>query len=464
MVVPLGTLALFALAKQRAAWTLSCDDGSTYTAGSLDAIAATKPDGSKCCFSMGEANKTGCTDINGVVGTQCEDICECGSMPCPSKEGASDDYSRCYEHDPATMKDSDECADDVRCCIPVEDCPTSCNIAEQETINLLMLAFTNSSSKECKDIFLSQLHGIAQDEYELCLCFQNALDELESSGTIAQYNSAVQALNDLNCRMTDGEIATIHQITLMCMSSHVIGDPFLAVGQEKIKFFLPPGEMVDLVTWQAPSGKAVALRGSTFQAEGSSKANTHKNVQWFRKFEMTMANETILSITSFHKREPRGAKLAIQPSQEEEQENEHFTAEHEKRKSFIGLRLDGEDVFPEPFSVASADVPAHPSRLGAEIGLKVSAVQTKEHKIGGEYAERVDVKTDKLQFRVWSSKAGKYTNPNQQVQYAHLNLNILGAFPAHVGGFFAELRGKAPMSAQSKSYLRKSDLEPPALA
>jgi hypothetical protein len=407
-----------------------------------------------------EANKTGCeTDVNGVVGTQCEDICECGSMPCPSKSKSAEDYSRCYEHDPVTEK-SDDCADDVRCCIPVEECPTSCNIAEQETINLLMLAFTNSSSKECKDIFLSQLHGIAQDEYELCLCFQNALDELESSGTIAQYNSAVQALNDLNCRMTDGEIATIHQITLMCMSSHVIGDPFLAVGQEKIKFFLPPGQMVDLVTWKTPSGKPVALRGSTFQADGSTKANTHKNVQWFRKFEMVVANSTMMSITSFHKREPRSAKLAIQPSEEEMEASEHLTEEHAKRKSFIGLRLDGDDVFPEPYTTPPAEVPDHFSRLGEEIKLKVSAVQTKEHKIGGEYAERVDVSTDKLQFRVWSSKAGKYTNPNQQVQYAHLNLNILGAFPAHVGGFFAELRGKAPMSAESKSYLRKSDLEP----
>ena len=100
------------------------------------------------------------------------------------------------------------------------------------------------------------------------------------------------------------------------------------------------------------------------------------------------------------------------------------------------------------------------SELAKEIGLKITAVQTKEHKIGGELAERVDVSTDKLKFRLWSSKAGKFTNPAMQVKYAHLNFDMLGPFPPHVRGFFAELRGKVPMSERSKTYLRKVDLEP----
>merc|ERR1712194_216285 len=81
----------------------------------------------------------------------------------------------------------------------------------------------------------------------------------------------------------------------------VVGDPFLVVGEEKIKFFLPPGEMVELVSWASPSGKPVSLRGSTFQQKGSKKGAWHKNVQWFRRFELTLANETALEITSLHK-------------------------------------------------------------------------------------------------------------------------------------------------------------------
>merc|ERR1712159_352629 len=110
----------------------------------------------------------------------------------------------------------------------------------------------------------------------------------------------------------------------------------------------------------------------------------------------------------------------------EAQADPSFTEEHKTRKTFIGVKL--------------------------------TAVQTKEHKIGGELAEKVDVVTDKFKFRVWSSKAGKFFDPKLQVEYAHLNLNMLGPFPANVGGFFAELRGKAPMSKRTMSFLRKVDL------
>jgi hypothetical protein len=426
-------------------------------------------------------SKVGCgTDANGVVGTRCEDVCECGSRGCagaPDAVNGSKDYSRCYEHDPVTELTAD-CQYDVKCCIPVAECPDTCSMEQQESINLLMLAITNASSDRCAEMFLQQLHGNAQDEYELCLCLKDAIAEVEDSGTIAEYNAAVQALNDANCRISDGELRTVHEITLMCMSTNVVGDPFLAVGEEKIKFFLPPEEMVDLLTWVAPSGKPVTLRGSTFRQKGAGKANNFKNVQWFRTFELSMANTTLLSITSFHAHsansEANAAQnlLVLQPGEDpskglasswlglassEAVNDPGFTSEHKERKSFVGIRLDGKDIFPQPYKEALAE---YRSALGAEIGLKLTAVQSKEHKIGGELSDRVDIVTDKVKFRIWSSKAGKFADKKQQVQYSHLNLNLLGPFPPHVGGFFAELRGKAPMSDRSKSFLRKTDLEP----
>ena len=71
---------------------------------------------------------------------------------------------------------------------------------------------------------------------------------------------------------------------------------------------------------------------------------------------------------------------------------------------------------------------------------------------------RVDVETNKFNFRIWSSKADIFHNDSKlQIKYAHLNLNLLGPFPTRVGGLFAELRGKVPMSKRSKSFLRRED-------
>ena len=43
-----------------------------------------------------------------------------------------------------------------------------------------------------------------------------------------------------------------------------------------------------------------------------------------------------------------------------------------------------------------------------------------------------------------------------------MNFDIMGPFPPNVGGFFAELRGKVPMTERSKTFLRKVDLQPVA--
>ena len=406
-------------------------------------------------------------DPNGVAGATCREACECGSKPC----GAPDpqlprppDYSRCINHDGFFDRldevDARDCADAVRCCVPLEECAPACSIPIQSQLLLVFDALTNYSSKECVNLFSNQVHGNAQDDHELCECIQQGLAQVEADESIAKWTLLNEAITTADCRMQAGESLTLHEITQLCMSTSVVGDPFLVVGEEKIKFFLPPGEMVELVSWASPSGKPVSLRGSTFQQKGSKKGAWHKNVQWFRRFELTLANETALEITSLHKNEPplsymsfSTELLALQPAGEAAS----LAEVHTRRKSYIEVKLDGKEV-------AVAGSKAKPvtlySELAKEIGLKITAVQTKEHKIGGELAERVDVTTDKFKFRLWSSKAGKFSHPSMQVKYAHLNFDMLGLFPPHVRGFFAELRGKVPMSDRSKTYLRKIDLEP----
>lgn len=135
-----------------------------------------------------------------------------------------------------------------------------------------------------------------------------------------------------------------------------------------------------------------------------------------------------------------------------------FTPEHRHRQTFVGIRLDGKHIFPQrPEQHAHDGRTVHESVLAQELGLKITAIETRENKIGRDMSVRLDVETKKMKFRIWSSKAGMFKEPDMQVKYAHLNLNLLGPFPNHVGGFFAELRGKVPMSQRSKSFLRKED-------
>ena len=130
--------------------------------------------------------------------------------------------------------------------------------------------------------------------------------------------------------------------------------------------------------------------------------------------------------------------------------------EHKRRQTFVGVRLDGKHIFSQP--VKQGRRATYSSDWAKEIGLKVTATETREHQIGDDMSVRVDVETDKFNFRIWSSKADMFHNDSKlQVKYAHLNLNLLGPFPTRVGGFFAELRGKLPMSKRSKAFLRRED-------
>merc|ERR1712216_1006430 len=80
---------------------------------------------------------------------------------------------------------------------------------------------------------------------------------------------------------------------------------------------------------------------------------------------------------------------AVNLANTEAQSDPSFSEEH-SRKTFIGVKLDGRDLFAQPYTMALAQ---YQSVWANEIGLKLTAVQTKEHKIGGELAEKVDVVT-----------------------------------------------------------------------
>ena len=257
---------------------------------------------------LGHPSSVGCAkDGNGVVGVACKDFCECGHQACSAgkKNGKihEDASDRCYVHDPVSEAKGD-CTTDVRCCIPAEQCDPTCTLDQQSSITWLLKEIANVTSENCAVHFLAQVRGMTQNDDALCQCIHSSLDAIEANGRPKDYVAAVDAINDARCRMTVGDDNTFHDVTTRCMRTSVVGQPKLFSDNEGIKFFLPPGEMVDLVTWESPSGKPVALRGSVFQQEGSLTGSRFGNVQWFRRFELTVANETAMSVTSSHRPPP----------------------------------------------------------------------------------------------------------------------------------------------------------------
>jgi len=253
-------------------------------------------------------SSVGCAkDGNGVVGVACDDFCECGHQKCSAGgkklHDDEDAMDRCYVHDPVREAESD-CTTDVRCCIPFEQCDPTCTMVQQNAITWLLKEIANVTNEQCAVHFLAQVRGMTQDDDALCECVHSSMDEIERNGSPNVYVAAVDAINNARCRMTVGDDNTFHDITTRCMRTSVIGQPKLFSDDEGVKFFLPPGEMVDLVTWDSPSGQPIALRGSVFQQEGSLMGSRWGNVQWFRRYELSIGNDTALSVTSFHRPPP----------------------------------------------------------------------------------------------------------------------------------------------------------------
>ena len=253
-------------------------------------------------------NRRGCAkDANGVVGVACDGFCECGHQKCPAAgkklHDDEDAMGRCYVHDPVSEAESD-CTTDVRCCIPSEQCDPTCTMVQQNAITWLLKEIANVTNEQCAVHFLAQVRGMTQDDDALCECVHSSMSEIERNGSPNVYVAAVDAINNARCRITVGDDNTFHDITTRCMRTSVIGQPKLFTTDEGIKFFLPPGEMVDLVTWDSPSGQPIALRGSVFQQEGSLMGSRWGNVQWFRRYELSIGNDTALSVTSFHRPAP----------------------------------------------------------------------------------------------------------------------------------------------------------------
>jgi hypothetical protein len=253
-------------------------------------------------------SRLGCAkDGNGVVGVACDDFCECGHQKCSAAGNKlhddEDAMDRCYVHDPVREAESD-CTTDVRCCIPSEQCDPTCTMVQQNAITWLLKEIANVTNEQCAVHFLAQVRGMTQDDDALCECVHSSMSEIERNGSPNVYVAAVDAINNARCRMTVGDDNTFHDITTRCMRTSVIGQPKLFTTDEGIKFFLPAGEMVDLVTWESPSGQPIALRGSVFQQEGSLMGSRWGNVQWFRRYELSIGNDTALSVTSFHRPAP----------------------------------------------------------------------------------------------------------------------------------------------------------------
>eukprot|EP00908_Phaeocystis_cordata_P015254 Transcript_26381.p1 GENE.Transcript_26381~~Transcript_26381.p1 ORF type:complete len:681 (-),score=143.52 Transcript_26381:1024-3066(-) len=202
--------------------------------------------------------------------------------------------------------------------------------------------------------------------------------------------------------------------TEMAQMETVGGDPIFHYGNERYKFVLPnTGQAVPLLSWTCPKGNQFRLLGATFD-------NGESASQWFGRFELWRGNEQILEVKRAMK-EGQNPTHGLQTMRVQFSGNSSMT-----RKSDTVWSKDGVDL---------------------------SVHKLANRVIGSEDAEDLTVSIAGLKLNIISAAAKKYGKKSVgRVRYAHLNLKV-EEMPPHAQGLLAELSGKLPLSAETKSYI-----------
>jgi len=86
--------------------------------------------------------------------------------------------------------------------------------------------------------------------------------------------------------------------------------------------------------------------------------------------------------------------------------------------------------------------------------------------IDDQPADEMIVDADGLRMTVWTSKAKKLTDAEEQSMYLHLNFKMEHGVPQGAKGLLAELIGDAPMSEATRAMFKQGrrggqPLQPP---
>ena len=232
---------------------------------------------------------------------------------------------------------------------------------------------------------------------------------MDTNDIVAVYvHKAGNAPGDVNAHFTPGTAKPPPKVT-------VHGDPMFKKNGVGLQFSLPLGRPSELLAWPNKAGESVVLTGTTFE-------RTTTGHQWFNSFAMSVDGREIFNVSV--------AKVG---------------------RGTMRVLVDGKVVVPP-------DVTRLSSALHAGTSFELSMLKSKRFMIGHKSAQMLTVRTGVVTFSVYSSKAGKFDDMDDQFKFRHLNVKLDSGVPKSARGIFAELAGANAMSQATRELLHKPKL------
>ena len=174
----------------------------------------------------------------------------------------------------------------------------------------------------------------------------------------------------------------------------VHGDPMFKKNGVGLQFSLPLGRPHELLAWVNKAGEKVVLTGTTFEVPD----NGH---QWFDSFAMSVGGKEVFNASN--------AKVA---------------------RGSLRVVIDGNLVIP-------ADIERLTSAVHSGTSFELSMLKSKRFMIGHKSAQMLTVRTGVVTFSVYSSKAGKFDDMDDQFKFRHLNVKLDSGVPKSARGIFS---------------------------
>eukprot|EP00908_Phaeocystis_cordata_P007960 Transcript_1863.p1 GENE.Transcript_1863~~Transcript_1863.p1 ORF type:complete len:812 (-),score=186.79 Transcript_1863:79-2514(-) len=218
----------------------------------------------------------------------------------------------------------------------------------------------------------------------------------------------------------------------------VHGDPMAKVGERKgTHLWIVSGILTPLLQWKSPEGTVMQLHGKTFDRPETGS-------QWFDQLVLKSDGTTVLDVTALL-----------------------------SGSSTVKMLLDGQAVSNrEDGATMNADAvcksqptpnrPGHACFASTRHPVVVLASKRaeREHAIGGQKADTLDVAAGGVQISIYTAKATKFASKAAQARYMHLNFQIRAGLPKGATGLFAEIAGVQPMSAATRALLKNTPHRP----
>ena len=190
--------------------------------------------------------------------------------------------------------------------------------------------------------------------------------------------------------------------------------------------WIASGVLTPMLEWVSATGKRMVLAGRTIDRRASGS-------QWFK--QLVLSADGMRSLDMSADMTDRGT---------------------------VKVLLDGKAIRDTPvLGATSLYASAHQN-----VSLQMSKRPRKHMDIDDQPADEMIVDADGLRMTVWTSKAKKLTDAEEQSMYLHLNFKMEHGVPQGAKGLLAELIGDAPMSEATRAMFKQGrrggqPLQPP---